>query len=255
MAQCTAPVRGHIRGGGADCPVHGGRYGGYSRYDRYPDYPPRQPAYQAPVVPVVVPPKLHPSYASRASSSGGASSGGSRRTSSASRSRRASVSYSPAEYRVVQPIREQAERIARIDTSNDMRDLFLCHAWNDRRGSALEFYELLTGLDVKVWFSEKDVPLGTPFMRQIDKGLKNSRVGIVLVTPEMLLSIEAEGVAEKELSVLLGSGRVIPIAHGTTMEALREISPMLASHNGLTTSDYDSLEEVALKIADMALLD
>ena len=35
-------------------------------------------------------------------------------------------------------------------------------------------------------------------------------MGIVLVTPALLKSIEAEGIAEKELSVLLASGRVIP---------------------------------------------
>jgi hypothetical protein len=144
-------------------------------------------------------------------------------------------------------------RIAKTDT--DRRDLFLCHAWDDREGAALEFYNILTGLDVKVWFSEKDVPLGTPLMRQIDLGLKNSRAGIVLVTPAMLKSLDAEGIAVKELSVLLGSGRVIPIAHGTTFDIMRDSSPMLASHRGLTTTDYGSLDEVALKIADMVLLD
>ncbi|WP_394252913.1 toll/interleukin-1 receptor domain-containing protein [Arthrobacter pityocampae] len=144
-------------------------------------------------------------------------------------------------------------RIAQTDT--DRRDLFLCHAWDDRRTSALEFYNILTGLDVKVWFSEKDVPLGTPLMRQIDKGLKNSRAGIVLVTPALLRSLDAEGIAEKELSVLLSSGRVIPIFHDTTHAALVDVSPMLASHAGLATADYPSLEVVALMIADTVLLD
>lgn len=144
-------------------------------------------------------------------------------------------------------------RLAQSDT--DRRDLFLCHAWDDRQGAALEFYNLLNNLDVKVWFSEKDLPLGTPLMRQIDKGLKNSRAGIVLVTPAMLKSLDAEGVADRELSVLLSSGRVIPIAHGTTFDAMRDVSPMLASHSGLTTSDYSSLDEVATKIADTVLLE
>lgn len=237
MAQCTAPVRGHIRGGGADCPVHGGRYGGYG-YGRSSYSPP--PVYTPP------PPKRYPSYVSR--SSGGGSS-----RSSSSRSRRSSVTYSVREYQTLNPVREQVVRIAQTDT--DRRDLFLCHAWDDRQGVALEFYNLLTGLDVKVWFSEKDVPLGTPLMRQIDKGLKNSRAGIVLVTPALLRSLDAEGIADKELSVLLSSGRVIPIAHGTTFDIMRDVSPMLASHTGLTTSEYSSLEEVATKIADTVLLD
>jgi len=140
-------------------------------------------------------------------------------------------------------------------TYSDRRDLFLCHAWGDREGAALDFYNLLIGLDVTVWFSEKDVPLGTSLMRQIDKGLKNSRAGVVLVTPAMLKSLDEEGIADKELSVLLASDRVVPIAHGTTFEALRDVSPMLASRSGLNTAEYESLEAVATKIADTVLLD
>ncbi len=56
---------------------------------------------------------------------------------------------------------------------------------------------------------------------------------------------------EKELSVLLATGRVIPVAHGTTFEALREVSPMLASHAGLNTAD-SSLADVAAKVAAAA---
>lgn len=102
-----------------------------------------------------------------------------------------------------------------------------------------------------MWFSEKDVGLGKPLLREIDKGLAQSRVGIVLVTPALLRSLESEGIADKELSVLLATDRVIPVAHGTTFEALREVSPMLASRSGLSTAD-SSLQDVATKIAAAA---
>jgi hypothetical protein len=242
MAQCTAPIRGHIRGGGADCPVHGGRYGGYGYggYDR-PSYSP--PAYTPPPAP-----KQYSSFASRSSAGGGG-----RRTSSSSRSRRAAVTYSAREYQILNPVREQVVRIAQTDA--DRRDVFLCHAWDDRQGAALEIYNLLTDLDVTVWFSENDVPLGTLLMRQIDKGLRSSRAGIVLVTPAMIRSINAEGIAERELSVLLSTGRVIPILHGVTFEELLDVSPMLASHAGINTSEYLSLGEVVTKVADTVLID
>jgi len=106
---------------------------------------------------------------------------------------------------------------------------------------------------VTVWFSEKDVGLGKPLLRAIDKGLGNSRAGIVLVTPALLKSLQAEGIADKELSVLLATDRVIPVAHDTTFEALRDISPMLASRSGLSTEE-SSLDDVAAKIADTVLL-
>ena len=88
-------------------------------------------------------------------------------------------------------------------------------------------------------------------LREIDKGLRNSRLGIVLVTPAMLKSIESEGVAEKELSVLLSTRRVIPILHEVTFEDLDNISPMLASYSGLSTADQ-SMDEVAAKLAAAA---
>lgn len=88
-------------------------------------------------------------------------------------------------------------------------------------------------------------------LREIDKGLRNSRLGIVLVTPAMLKSIESEGVAEKELSVLLSTRRVIPILHEVAFEDLNNISPMLASHSGLSTADQ-SMDEVAAKVAAAA---
>jgi hypothetical protein len=100
-----------------------------------------------------------------------------------------------------------------------------------------------------VWFSEDDVGLGKSLLREIDRGLRNSRIGIVLVTSALLKSIEADGIAEKELSALLATDRVIPVVHGTTFEALRDVSPLLASRSGLST-EGSSLEEVAAKVAD-----
>jgi hypothetical protein len=145
------------------------------------------------------------------------------------------------------PVRESFE--ARV-TVPDLRDVFLCHAWDDRQGSAKELHDLLEERGVKVWFSEKDVLLGSPLLREIDKGLAKSRIGIVLVTPEFLKRIQAEGIADKELSALLAGERLVPIVHGTTYEALRNVSPLLASRSGLTTAN-GSMTTVAAKLAEL----
>jgi hypothetical protein len=145
------------------------------------------------------------------------------------------------------PVRESFE--ARV-TVPDLRDVFLCHAWDDRQGSAKELHDLLEERGVKVWFSEKDVLLGSPLLREIDKGLAKSRIGIVLVTPEFLKRIQAEGIADKELSALLAGERLVPIVHGTTYEALRDVSPLLASRSGLSTAN-GSMTIVAAKLAEL----
>lgn len=76
-----------------------------------------------------------------------------------------------------------------------------------------------------------------PLLRAIDKGLANSRVGIVLVTPALLRRLLAESIADKELSALLTGDRLVPIVLEITYEALREVSPLLGSRSGLNTAE------------------
>jgi hypothetical protein len=159
------------------------------------------------------------------------------------------VTYTPAEVTALTPFRQSFETRA---PQSDRRDFFLCHAWDDRRGPAKDLNDLLESLRVSVWFSEKDVALGTPFLREIDKGLAKSKMGIVLVTPALLerLKAEAGSIADKELSVLLARDQLIPVVHNTTYEALREVSPMLASRNGLSTAE-NTMANVAAKLAEL----
>lgn len=226
MARCTAPYRGHRTASGrANCPACGGR-GGYSSYSSY----------------------TSPYSSYRSSYSSGSSSGGSTRTRKASWSSPTSnVYYTPAEIRTLTPVRENVEKRAVIP---DLRNVFLCHAWDDRKDSAKELHDLLEENGVSVWFSEKDVLLGSSLLREIDKGLANSRIGIVLVTPNFIDRVRNEGIAEKELSALLARDLLVPIVHNTTFEKLREVSPLLGSRSGLDTNE-ESMYKVALKLAEL----
>lgn len=237
MARCTAPVNGHrSSAAAANCPACGSRYGrsrGYSSYGSYGSS----------------------SYSSSgySSNSSGSSSGSGRRTSKPRWSRAGSaVWYTPEQVQALTPVRENVEKLA--TSQPDLRDVFLCHAWDDRQGSAKQLHDLLEAKGVRVWFSEKDLGLGVPMMRAIDKGLVNSRIGIVLVTPAMLRRLPAEGVADKELSALLRRERLIPVVHGTTYEELEKVSLLLASRAGLNSAE-ESMTDIAAKIAELVLTD
>lgn len=235
MSGCTAPRYGHRTASGRDaCPVcsrRGSRsYGSY----QYPSYsnPSSSP------------------YSSGNTSSG--RSGGSSRSSKPRWSSAGSpVFYTAAEVQALTPIRRTVEDRA---TQPDLRDVFLCHAWDDRQGAAKELHDLLVSSGVSVWFSEKDVGLGVPLMRAIDKGLANSRIGLVLVTPALLRRLPNEGIADKELSALLARDQLVPIVHNTTYEALREVSPLLGSRSGLSTAE-ESMKAVASKVAELVALE
>jgi hypothetical protein len=127
MARCTAPVYGHrTASGAANCPACGGRYrrsyGGYSGYGSYSpsSYSPPQ------------------------------SSGGSGRIGSSSRPHwsksGSSVSYTPAQIQSLTPIREAVE--TRASLQPELRDAFLCHAWDDRKGAAKELHDFLEAAGV-----------------------------------------------------------------------------------------------------------
>jgi hypothetical protein len=230
MAQCTAPRNGHRTASGRDaCPACSSRSRGYGGYSSYSS----------------------PSYSSTESRT---SSNGSRGSSSSARpswsNSNSSVVYTSSDVRTLTPVRKNVEKRA---SKLDLRDVFLCHAWDDRKGVAKELHDHLESLGVSVWFSEKDVLLGSNLLREIDKGLVKSRIGIVLVTPSFLNRIAGEGIADKELSALLATDLLVPIVHDTTYDDLREASPLLGSRSGLNTAE-DPIRNVAAKLAELVAL-
>ena len=73
---------------------------------------------------------------------------------------------------------------------------------------------------------------------------------MVLVTPALLRRVRGEGIADKELSALLARDLLVPVVHGTTHDALREVSPLLGSRSGLSTAE-EPMAEVAAKLAEL----
>jgi hypothetical protein len=230
MSRCTAPVNGHrTSSAAAACPACSSRSRGYGSYSSYST----------------------PSYSSGSNSGNRSSGGGASRSVKPRWSRAGSVIlYTPAEVRTLTPVRENVENRSSVP---DLRDVFLCHAWDDRKGAAKDLHDLLVSRGVSVWFSEKDVLLGSSLLREIDKGLAKSRVGIVLVTPALLRQLKSEGIADKELSALLARDLLVPIVHNTTYEDLREVSPLLGSRSGLNTTE-EPMTEVAAKLAELVVL-
>lgn len=228
MAQCTAPREGHrTSSGAANCPACRGR-SSYRSYYSPPSY------YSSPT----------PTRSGGGSSSG---SGGGR-----SAQPRWSPATSPVTYTAdeVAALDRYRNKVEAVGPRAESYDLFLCHAWDDRRETATDLHDLLEAEDISVWFSEKDIVLGQPFMREIDKGLAKTRIGLVLITPAFLRRIEGGGVSEKELSELLSRDLLIPVAHGVTYDEIRSVSPLLGSRNGLSTAE-DSMEDIAKKIAEL----
>ncbi len=112
--------------------------------------------------------------------------------------------------------------------------------------TAKELHDLLEPLGVKVWFSEKDVGLGVPLLRAIDKGLAKSQIGLALVTPALLRRLPAEGIADKELSALLAGERLVPIVHDSQTVRADYAQRVAGERHVVTTRGQD---QVAIPVA------
>lgn len=128
MARCTAPVEGHrSSSAAAACPACRGRFGRYSGYE-FNSYSP--PSHS---------PTIHSSSHSSTRSGGGSGNGVRPSWSQAG----SSLTYTPSQVRALTPVRESVEKRASLP---DLRDVFLCHAWDDRGGAAKQLHELLESM-------------------------------------------------------------------------------------------------------------
>ena len=228
MAQCTAPVNGHRSADArANCPICG-RRGGYSSYNGYSGNSDYSRSYSSPSTNRTVSSSSGNKIRAKWSSAG------------------STILYTPAEIKTLTPLRNEVEKRA----TADLKDIFLCHAWEDRKTTAKNLTDLLVENGTSVWFSENEVLLGTNLLREIDKGLAASRVGIVLVTTSFLKRIQGNGIADKELSALLSRDQLIPVLDGVTFEELYDVSPLLASRSGLNTSE-ETMEDIANKLSEV----
>lgn len=65
-------------------------------------------------------------------------------------------------------------------TYPDIRDVFLCHAWDDRIGAANELHDLLESKQVSVWSARRASCSAATPIRVIEEDLTKSRAGLVV---------------------------------------------------------------------------
>jgi len=102
-----------------------------------------------------------------------------------------------------------------------------------------------------VWYDEFELKIGDSLRRKIDKGLANSKFGIVVLSKAFIkkgwTNYELDGIITKTVS---GEQIVLPIWHNITKKEVIEFSPSLADKLARNTSSY-TVEEIASEIANV----
>ena len=127
-------------------------------------------------------------------------------------------------------------------------DVFVSHASEDKDSLVRPLATLLARLGVRVWYDEFSLEVGDSLSRSIDRGLAESKFGVVVISPSFMSKpwpeLELRGLTAKEL----GHDMVILLLwHGVTRDDVLEFSPMLADKLAIDTG-RKNLNEIALSI-------
>jgi len=130
-------------------------------------------------------------------------------------------------------------------------DLFISHASEDKDDFVRPLAEALTGLGLRVWYDEFQLRVGDSLRRSIDRGLANSKYGVVILSSSFFAKnwpqYELDGMVAREMD---GVKVVLPIWHKVTKNEVMAYSPSLADKVALNSSLL-AIEEIAKQLAEV----
>lgn len=130
-------------------------------------------------------------------------------------------------------------------------DVFISHASEDKEAVVRPLANALVQHGLRVWYDEFELKIGDSLRRKIDKGLANSRFGIVVLSRDFIkkgwTNYELDGIISKAVS---GEQIMLPIWHEITKQEIIAYSPSLADKVARNTSSY-TIDEIANEIAEL----
>lgn len=146
----------------------------------------------------------------------------------------------------------QSDEVSPEDESggNGVRefDVFISHASEDKDEIVRPLAHALQEKGLRVWFDEFELRIGDSLRRSIDRGLANSRSGLVVLSPAFLgkgwANYELDGLVTRSVT---GEQILLPIWHNLTKQEVIKYSPSLADKVARSTST-NTVEEIASEI-------
>jgi hypothetical protein len=130
-------------------------------------------------------------------------------------------------------------------------DVFISHASEDKDEVVRPLAISLQSKGLNVWYDEFELKIGDSLRRKIDKGLANSRFGIVVLSKSFIrkgwTNYELDGIITKSVS---GEQIILPIWHNITKQEVIDYSPSLADKLARNTATY-TIDEIAEEIAEV----
>ena len=132
-------------------------------------------------------------------------------------------------------------------------DVFISHAWEDKKDFVDELVQSLRDREIKVWYDKSGIKWGDSMRAKIDDGLRKSKFGIAILSPNYIAEgkywtkAELDGLFQLES---INGKKLLPIWHNLTKKQVMEYSPIMASKLALTTAIMTT-DEIADELLNM----
>ena len=140
-----------------------------------------------------------------------------------------------------------------VSIDDEEYDVFISHAWEDKKDFVDEFVTTLENLNIRVWYDTKKLQWGDSMRSKIDEGLRKSKFGVAILSPNYIA--EGKYWTKEEFNGLfqlesINGKKILPIWHNLTKAQVMKFSPMIADKKAMTTATMTS-EEIANVLKDL----
>lgn len=130
-------------------------------------------------------------------------------------------------------------------------DAFISHASEDKQEFVRPLAGKLTELGLKIWYDEFELKVGDRLRGSIDRGLVNSRYGIVVLSKNFFSKnwpqYELDGLTAREIE---GRKVILPIWYGISKKDVLKYSPPLADKIAIDSSKK-TIAEMAAELKEV----
>ncbi len=144
------------------------------------------------------------------------------------------------------------EKIIFTSETEEEYDVFVSHATEDKESFSDEFVRILREkYNLKVWYDAISIKWGDSIRTEIDKGLKKSKFGVVILSRSYVskywTNYELEGLFQREAN---GGKLILPIWHNITKQEVQQFSLSLAGKMAMNTA-FMTPDEIAKKLSEL----
>ncbi|MCY3807832.1 MAG: DUF1883 domain-containing protein [Gemmatimonadetes bacterium] len=130
-------------------------------------------------------------------------------------------------------------------------DVFISHTSEDKVEVVRPLATALRDAGLSVWYDEFELRMGDSLRRKIDRGLANSRFGVVVLSRAFFgrgwPEYELDGLVTRAVS---GEQVLLPIWHNVTKREVMDYSSSLADRVARSTATH-TVEEIAAEVVDV----